>query len=643
MAMSATSSTSPAPFPRGGYAGRLLAVDLTTGAVRVEPLDRAWARAHIGGLGFGTRLYLDLIRDRPPADPLDPANPFLIMTGPLTGMRLHAVARWTVASRSPLTGSWGDANVGGFFGAQLKAAGYDGLILTGTAPAPVYLHLEDDRVELRDARPYWGLDIYAATDALVADHRAPSARAGEVLVIGPAGEKLAPIATITNRKGHTAGRGGLGAVWGSKNLKAVFVRGSRPLPAAHPDRLQALRQELEPLYRDSILIQTLRAVGTPAHFDVGALLGDVPIKNWQLTEWDRLDEIGPSAYAEQILTGNHTCYACGVACKRQAEVTAGPFRSARGPGPEYETVAAFGPLCLNADLPSIARANELCNRYGLDTISCGATVAFAIDCFENGLITERDTGGLQLTWGNAAAIVTLVDRIGRLEGFGALLAQGSARAAAAIGRGAEQLLTTVKGMEAPMHDPRAGHGYGLAYAVSPRGACHNASLQFYTESGSIYLPEFDALGADLPEMDSAGKAAANVVAQDYGMFFAHCAGFCLLGAAVLNAAQAVALVNHVTGFDYSLDEVCRLGRRTWFLKRGLANLLGARVADDRLPPRLLQPLPGGPTAGSVPDIDLMLREFYQLRGLDADGLPRRAVLEELDLADLARLLHGPAN
>jgi aldehyde:ferredoxin oxidoreductase len=637
--MQNTSSSEGPAFPRGGYAGRILAVDLSTGAIRTWQLDEDWTRSHIGGLGFGARIYLDTIKSRPHFDALSPDNPFVLMTGPLTGMRMHAVARWTVATKSPLTNYWGDANIGGYLGARLKFAGFDGIVLTGAAASPVYLYINNEKVELRDARRYWGQDIYAVTDNLIAEHRSESSRSGEVFTIGQAGENLVRFATITNRKGHTAGRAGLGAVWGAKNLKAILVQGTGTLKAAHPDRLGALRRELDGIYRESILIEALRSMGTPSQFDVGVILGDVPMKNWQLSDWDRFDEIGPAAYGERILAGNKTCYACGVACKREAEVKEGPFRFAKGPGPEYETVCAFGPLCLNADFESIGKANELCNRYGLDTISCGATIAFAIECFENGLITDRDTEGLQLRWGNSEAIVALVERIGRKEGFGTVLAQGSARAAAEIGHGAERFLTTVKGMEAPMHDPRSGHGYGLAYAVSPRGACHNASLQFYAESGSVYLPEFGPEIADLEEMDSRGKAAFNVLSQDYGMFFGHCAGYCLLGAAVLSATQAIEMVNHVTGFDYTFEEVCCLGRRIWYLKRGLASLFGARARDDRLPERLMTPLEEGPTAGSVPDMDLMLREFYELRGLDADGLPRRQVLQDLDLEDLAALLY----
>jgi aldehyde:ferredoxin oxidoreductase len=327
-----------------------------------------------------------------------------------------------------------------------------------------------------------------------------------------------------------------------------------------------------------------------------------------------------------------------VACKKNAEVKSGPFKTPKGPGPEYETVVAFGAMCLNADIESVAKANEICNRYGMDTISCGSTIAFAIDCFENGLLTTQETDGLELRWGNAAAIVALAEKIGKKEGFGALLARGSARAAAVIGKGASRFLTSVKGLEAPMHDPRNAHGFGLAYGVSPRGACHEASLVFEIEGGAMYVPELPELADDLPE-GSANRAQLNVACQDYGMFFSHCAIFCNLGAAPLNATQAVAMLNHVTGFDYTLEEVMNIGRRVWYLKRGLTNLFGARAQDDRLPPRLMTPMTEGPTEGSVPDMELMLKEFYKLRCLNEEGLPQETVLKELGLETLADLLY----
>ena len=417
----------------GGFAGQILWVDLGSGTIESRPLEPTFARRYMGGLGFGTRLYLDVIKERTEFEALSAGNPIVIMTGPLTGIKLHAVARWTIGSKSPLTGFWGEANVGGYFGAHLKFAGYDGIVLTGAAARPTYLSIDDGQIELCDAAAYWGLDIYDATDALTEDRQGDSRRRGEVLTIGPAGENLVRFATVTNHKGHTAGRTGLGAVWGAKKLKAIFVRGQNKLDVAHPERLKELRQELNALHAGNIAIETLREVGTPGHWDVGLLTGDIPIKNWQQSDWELMDEVGPTAYAERMLTGHKTCYACGVACKREAKVDRDPFRFERGPGPEYETLASFGPLCLNSNLDSIGKANELCNRYGMDTISCGATIAFAMDCFENELIGVGETDGLELTWGNAAAIVALTDKIGRQEGVGALLARGSAYAAGVWG------------------------------------------------------------------------------------------------------------------------------------------------------------------------------------------------------------------
>lgn len=623
----------------GGYAGKILYIDLTSGNIETKPLDSKFAREYIGGLGFSTRIYLDLIKDTPEFDALSADNPFVLMTGPLTGMKMDAVARWTLGTKSPLTGLWGDSNIGGYFGAELKFAGYDGMVVTGEADKPTCIYIDDDTVRIRDANKYWGMDAYTANDEIIADYRGESRKSGQVLTIGPAGENLVRFASLINKKGHAAGRTGVGAVWGAKKLKAIFVRGTGKLEAAHPDKLKNLREELKEVYDGNITIEALRAFGTASHMDVGIIAGDVPMKNWQQTEWDLFDEIGPVVYSEKILTGKKTCHACGVACKREAEVKEGPFKFEKGPGPEYETIGTFGTLCLNPSIESIGKANEICNRYGMDTMTCGATIAFAIECFDKGLINEKDTDGLKLTWGNSEAIVAMAEKIGKQEGFGAILSKGSAAAAKHIGGNASDFLTTVKGLEAPMHDPRSAHGYGLAYAVSPRGACHNASLNYALEGGMMYLPEFDDEIGEITGMSSAGKAKINIISQDFGMFFSSCAVFCNLGASILNATQAVDMVNHVTGFDYTLEELMKLGRRIWYIKRGLSNLFGDRAKDDKLPKRLMTPMETGPTEGSVPDMDLMLKEFYELRGFNDDGVPEKEILERLGLSDLAQLLH----
>ncbi|HZK49635.1 MAG TPA: aldehyde ferredoxin oxidoreductase C-terminal domain-containing protein, partial [Thermoleophilia bacterium] len=549
-----------------------------------------------------------------------------------------AVARWTICSRSPLTGFWGDANVGGYFGAELKSAGYDGVVITGAAAAPVYVAIHDGEVEIRDAADYWGADVYDTTDRLTGDLRREGGRAGQVLAIGPAGERLVRYAAIANRKRHWAGRAGLGAVWGAKRLKAIYVRGTGSVPIAHPERFSALRAELKALYADDLLIEALRAFGTIASIDLGTMTGDVPYQNWRSGHWNGIDELSSVAYQERIYSGSAGCHRCGVRCKREARVTEGPYAGVDGPGPEYETLAVFGPLCLNSNLEAIAKANELCNRLGLDTMTCGSTIAFALECIENGLLDAAEWPGPTADWGDHEGIVALVEQIGRREGLGDLLAEGSARVAARLGGRAFEFVSTVKGLEAPMHDPRSAHGLGLAYGVSARGACHNASLQYPIEPGGMFVEDVPDLAVELPEQSSVGKAAMNVATQDYGVFFAGCAGFCNLGARPLSAAQAVEMIDSVTGAGYTLEELLTVGRRVWLLTRGLSNLFGARAADDNLPPRLLQALDEGPTAGGSPDMDLMLSEFYKLRGLDERGIPRRDVLEAVGLRDLADLL-----
>ena len=623
----------------GGYAGKILYIDLSSNKIETKNLDMEFARQYIGGLGFGTKIYLDLIKDKPEFDALSSDNPCVIMTGPLTGIKMNATARWTVGTKSPLTGFWGDSNVGGFFGSYLKFAGYDGIVLTGKAKKPSYIYINDGVVEIRDAQKYWGKDVYITNDEMITDLKQAGGKKGQVLTIGIAGEILVKFASLINNKGHVAGRTGMGAVWGSKNLKAIYVTGTQKIEAAKPDKLKELRTELKEVYDSSIGIMAINAAGTAAHMDVGIIAGDIPIKNWTLTDWDEIDDIGPGAIEEKLFAGNRTCYGCGVACKKEAEVKEGPFKFSKGPGPEYETVASFGTMCLNSNIESIGKANELCNKYGMDTISCGTTIAFAIDCFENGIINEKDTDGLKLTWGNSTVIIQLIEKIGKKEGFGAVLAEGSLSAAKHIGKNAIDYITTVKGLEAPMHDPRSAHGYGLAYAVSPRGACHEASLTFEVEGGAIYIPEIPDLADDLP-MGSIGRAKLNVACQDYGMFFSNCAIFCNLGAMPLNATQALLMINHVTGFEYTIEEVMEIGKKVWYMKRGLSNLFGADVSDDKLPKKLMTPMEEGPTKGSVPDMELMLEEFYKMRQFNENGIPEKNILTKLGLTDLMDLLYS---
>ncbi len=610
-----------------GYTGKLLEVDLSAGTTHEIALDPELARSYIGGSGLAARLYLDRLAAGPYPDPFDPAAPLIVMTGPTAGHALPGTSRFAVCGRSPQSNFWGEASCGGFFAPALKAAGYDGLIITGAAAAPVYLLLENGGAELRDATELWGGDTYATHDALTARHDAQA----RTLSIGPAGENLVRYAAIVHDKGHVAGRTGMGAVMGSKRLKAIVALGRGKPAVATPTALTPLRTAVLAKQKDSLMAQTFQTYGTDGAMYVGSLMGDVPFRNWAAGEWDdeALQALDGAAMAETILTGTGTCHSCSVACKREVAVPDEPYRVAQGPGPEYETVAAFGSMALASDLKAIAAANDRCNRYGLDTISCGATIAFAIEAAERGLLAS------DLAWSDPAGILDMVDAIAHRRGLGDLLAEGSAAVAARLGPAAAEFEVTVKGVELAMHSPRAYHGLAIGYATAPRGACHNAA-NVYLMMGGVLYPE---LGVEegLPEQSSEGKAHLSAVGQDYACI-QNAASFCMLNNLNFTVTEVAEALVAISGFPYTVAEIAQAGERLWQLKHGINLLLGATAADDRLPPRLLQPLADGPTAGSVPDMALMLSEFYALRDLDAAGRPSRARLAQLGLDALADVL-----
>jgi aldehyde:ferredoxin oxidoreductase len=609
-----------------GYVGKILAVDLSSGESHSLALDPALARKYIGGSGLAASLFLERLTATP-ADALDGANPLIIMTGPVAGHQLPGSSRFAVCARSPLTGLWGESSCGGYFAPALKAAGYDGVVITGAASHPVYLLIQDGKAEVRPADDLWGLDTYAVDDLLKAAHGGQA----RTLSIGVAGEKLVRFAAAVHDKGHVAGRTGMGAVMGSKRLKAVVALGRGKPTAADPKGIASLRKQVLARQADSLTAQTFHAFGTAGSLYVGSMMGDVPFQNWRTGVWDddALQGLDGTAMEVTILTGTPTCHSCSLACKRQVTVSDGPYLVPEGPGPEYETVAAFGTMLLNADLKSVAKANELCNRLGLDTISTGATIAFATEATEKGLLAS------DLAWGNAAAALGMVEAIANRQGLGDLLAEGSQRAAARLGKGAEGLAVTVKGLEMAMHSPQAYHGLGIGYATAPRGACHNAA-GVYVLMGSVIYPELD-LDGPFTEQSSEGKAVVSAKAQDFACI-QNAAAFCMLNNMNFTAPQVAQALAAVTGFRFTVEELIQTGERLWQLKHGINLLLGATAADDRLPERLLEPLEDGPAAGSVPDMTLMLAEFYAQRGLDAAGRPDRSRLGMLGLDDLAARL-----
>jgi len=619
----------------GGYTGKILEVNLSNGKIETKSIKEEDQRKFLGGSGLAAKIFFDSFD--PNVDPLSPKNPLIIMNGPVVGTQFPGTSRFAVCGKSPLTGIWGEGTCGGNFGPELKFAGIDGIVFKGASPTPIYLSIEDDRVELRDASDLWGMDNYSVTDFLKERHG--KEKRPKVLSIGLAGENLVKFAAICNDKGDFIGRTGMGAVMGSKKLKAVVVKGTKKVEVSHPDQYSALRKSLITKSRDAMVAQSLRSMGSDAGMDLGMMTGDIPIKNWMVGEDFELSaNLGGPSLTEKYLTRNHACSFCPIACKRVVKVDDGPFKTEEGPGPEYETCCSFGTLIMNYDLAGVIKANEWCNRYGMDTITCGAMIAFAMEAFEKGLVTKRETDGIDLTWGNITGAISLLHKIAKREGIGAVLSEGSREAAKRLGKGAEEFSVEVKGLEVPMHDPRGFHGMGLAYMTSIRGGCHLMHLALGVEQGISTYTEA-GFQENYIGQTSEGKAEMIKLCEDLGL---PCNSIliCEYVAWTLSANDLVEMVRVTTGFDFTLKDLLACGERTWLLKRGLGNMMGVSMKDDRLPKRILTPLKEGAAAGSVPDVEKLLREYYEIRGLNEDGRPKKEVLIKAGLEDLAKMLHG---
>jgi aldehyde:ferredoxin oxidoreductase len=623
----------------GTMNGKLLDINLLTGSITERTIAEKDLRDYIGGGGLAAKLFVD---DNVPidCDPLGPDNNLYIITGPCTGTGFPATPRFSAAAKSPLTGIWGEANCGGYFGPALKSAGWDGIIVSGQSDKPVMLVIEDQNAELQDAADLWGKDTYETVNSLEGRFEGqPTAR---ILSIGQAGENLVKFANVADGNHDFLGRTGLGAVMGSKKLKAVAVRGSGKLMAADEDSFKELRKAGVENIKKDMLAQVFGAQGTNSGMVFSHLRGDVPMKNWSLGQDENLAQsLSSDVMDEKYLTKASACYACSIACKRNVKVDEGPYKMDPGPGPEYETMASLGAMCMVTDQAAVNKMNDLCNRFGVDTISCGCTIAFAIDCYESGLLTDSDTDGLKLNWGNADAVIELIQKIGNREGIGDMLAEGSRAAAKKIGKGAEDLTAEVKGLEVPMHDPRTYHGLGLAYATSIRGACHLSHTMLFMDEGFFGLPEYGLEGPY--EWPAFGQTSENKgkylpICEDYAQFM-NSTGICWFGTGALRGSKdIVKLISTTSGFDYSLEELMKAGERTWLLKRSLDVMMGVTVEDDRLPKKILTPVKEGPAADKVPDMELMIKEYIEARGLDERGVPKKETLADLGLVDVAERL-----
>ncbi|OGW18658.1 MAG: hypothetical protein A3G93_07230 [Nitrospinae bacterium RIFCSPLOWO2_12_FULL_45_22] len=614
-----------------GYMGKLIRVNLTKGEIKTEELDPKKARDYIGGAGLGTRICYDEIPTG--ADPLGPANKLVFMTGPVTATKFPTSARYEVCTKSPLTGIWVDASSSGFWGTQFKTTGHDGIIIEGASSKPVYLWIDNDRIELRDASHLWGKDSFETQDIIINEVGDKKAR---VTCIGQAGEREVLLSAVMNDEGRAAGRAGVGAVMGSKKLKAIAARGTRKVEVADDETFSTFCKKMIQGLTKHPLVEALGVYGTACMLDQGWVTGDIPLKNWAKGYWkEGCVAIGGKKMADTILKPHAACFNCPIRCARWIKIESGKY-AMEGPGPEYESLTSLGVLCMNDDLENICYANDLCNRYGLDTISTGSAIAFAMEAYEKGALTKDDTGGLDLSWGNAEAVIELTRLIGQRKGLGELLGKGVKRAAEAIGKGSEKYAVHVKGLEVPMHDPRAYHSMAVNYATSPRGACHLHGGPFMFELGFI-APEAGVTYKP-GRFDKKGKGLLAKAAQDLASLI-NSLVVCFFAGMGLQPLHHMVLLNTVTGAGYTTKELLLIGERISNLQRAFNLRCGITAVDDKLPPRLLEPTPDGGAAGRVPDIKFQLEEYYQVRGWDAKGIPTKQKLQELGLEEVIKDLY----
>lgn len=612
----------------GGYNGQILRVNLSENSLSTEPIDELFCRKYLGGAGFVTYF---LWREMPAGiDPLGPENRLIFALGPLTGITLPGSGRNCVGAKSPLSGGIAKSEVGEFWGAELKRAGYDAVIVEGRADRPVYLWVHDGAASIRDASHLWGQPTKETQEAIreeLGDRRI------RVAGIGPAGENLVRYACIMNGLFDAAGRGGLGAVMGSKNLKAVAVRGHRAPPVANAEPVRELRQWL----LDNIgQLKDFQEYGTGAAMRAFEATGNLPVRNFRDGLFPEVSKIDAQAVKDTYLTGMDACFACPVRCKKVVQVKEPYTVDPAYGGPEYETLAALGSNCGIENLAAIAKGNELCGAYSLDTISVGAVIAFAMECFENGLLTVRDTGGIELRFGNHEAMLKVIDLIARREGIGDLLAEGTLRAAARIGHGAERFAMQVKGLEPGMHEPRLKLGLGLGFMVNPQGADHCCNLHDTIYAAERPWRELRPLGIlETVPVDDIGprKVALFRMIQLKRVMFDSLV-LCLFMPYTFE--QVARVVAAVTGWDTGVMEQLRVAERILTVARLFNTREGFTAANDVLPERFFQSKTDGVLASKTLDLAKLEQArsyYYTLMGWDArTGIPAPEKLEELGIA-----------
>ena len=595
----------------------ILKINLTTGKTSNFLIPEDWGHAYLGGASLAARILFDTITTE--LDPLSPEAPLLFLNGPLSGTAGPAVGRFVICGKSPATGLWAESNCGGFWGPELRQAGYLGLWITGKAEGPVYLWIEDGQVEIREAAHLWGLESHPTQVAISAEISGRGKP--KIAVIGPAGEAQIPFALVLTDHGRVAGRTGMGAVMGAKNLKAVAVRGHGKVLTVSDDFPQ-LRAAANRSLREDNMSNTARELGTAGVADYADYLGEMPKKYFQAGTFEGVYNVTGATMTETILTGVSACHACVIACGRVVKL---PDEEDKRKGPEYETIVGFGPNLLIDDLAFITRMGELCDQLGMDTISLSGTLGLAFTLYEQGILTRADTGGLALEWGQPAVVEQLIRMTARREGFGAYLADGSR----ALGRrfGAEEAAVQVNGLEVAYHDPRGASGMALVYATSPRGACHNQGDYFLAD---LFGQTEESLGMDYFERQAGAEKAANVAIHQNWRTVFNALVMCIF--ANVSPQSVLELVNAATGDSYTLAELLQAGERGWNLKRLINIRLGLTPANDKLPKALLEPYPDGGSAGYRLPFAELISAYYAARGWDPlTGAPTPKKLNELGL------------
>ncbi|MCX7981588.1 MAG: aldehyde ferredoxin oxidoreductase family protein [Syntrophales bacterium] len=607
-----------------GIHGRFLRVDLTAKKLEDMPISEELFKQYVGGATLAAKLTNDHIT--PEMDPLAPESPLIFATGPLTGSAIPMVSRYAVGGLSPLTGYWGEATSGGAFPFRLKQSGYDGIFIIGRSNEPVYLFLDNGKAELRDASDIWGRNIYEAQDRL--RHAIDQPGLG-MAVIGPAGENLAKTAGIMNDAGRTAGRCGLGALMGSKKLKAIVVTGKMKTELAEPEQIKELTKEAMTAIKQNIVAPAFREYGTLMYTDLGMAVSDVPVKYFQKSVFPASKLTG-QALRQKYVVENYACVGCPIGCGREVKNFRPGIDSVDGP--EYETTIAFGPLCMNFDFDSIIEANYLCNAHGIDTISLGVSIAYAMYLYELGILTKEEAG-MEIKWGDGPTIVKLVEMSIRQEGIGKLISQGTLKMAEHFGRDPEEA-AQVKGMEVAMHDPRAFSGMALSYATGPRGACHLKGDYYNIELGS-FIAEYNILPGD--RFASEGKAEMVAKYQNFKDLFD---SLTLCKFAPYTPTFICQAINAITGWGYDPQVLLTAGERSITIKRVINNRRGLTRAEDKLPKICLKALEEGSSAGKTPDLEIMLREYYSYRDWDWEtGKPKKEKLLSLGMEKEAYQLY----